>query len=425
MKLFSHQVTGAHWMAARAKALLGDTPGLGKTYTAIQALIEKNVVNPLIVCPAIARTHWHRSFAAMGWAAPYEVASFEKITQEGTPGMAGRIYGKNRIDSLVIDEFHYGKNASSQRAQILLGNNGYARRVEHVLGLSGSIPKHPGEFFNVLVCMFPQVLIKAGVATRERFMDRFTIRKGRVVRGHWVEKVVEQRNTSELRAILNECMIKRDVAELGLDVPSVWWQTIVLDGEVGGETFAEWERYMTREASAKTLEEIAADPHVARMRRRLGELKAPLVVEMLKQQLAGNDEKVVVFAHHRSVLETLRVGLADFGVAYVDGDTAESTRNCEIDSFQAHPSYRVFIGQNIACRYSITLTAAHRAILVEPDWSADTNFQLGQRIARIGSTASHCVGQMIALAGTLDEAIVRQTERETRMAADLFSKEDV
>jgi SNF2 family DNA or RNA helicase len=82
----------------------------------------------------------------------------------------------------------------------------------------------------------------------------------------------------------------------------------------------------------------------------------------------------------------------------------------------------VFLGQNIACQTGITLAAAHRVVLVEPDWTADVNFQLGQRVARIGSTAKRCIGQMIALAGTLDEAIVAQNERETRMAADLFRK---
>jgi SWI/SNF-related matrix-associated actin-dependent regulator 1 of chromatin subfamily A len=169
------------------------------------------------------------------------------------------------------------------------------------------------------------------------------------------------------------------------------------------------------------LADIAADPHVARMRRRLGELKVEPVVKLLTEQLEDSDEKIVVFAHHRNVLDGLGRGLsrAGFGIMNVNGDTSPTARDTAIDMFQTEPSIRVFIGQNIACQTGITLTAARRVVLVEPDWTADVNLQLGKRIARIGQRAERCVGQLIALAGTLDEAIVAQNQREVRMAETL------
>jgi SNF2 family DNA or RNA helicase len=154
------------------------------------------------------------------------------------------------------------------------------------------------------------------------------------------------------------------------------------------------------------------------MRRRLGELKVAPVVELLKTQLAESDEKVVVFAHHRPVLEALRIALDDFGVEYIDGDTRY--RDEAIDRFRHAPGRRVFLGQNIACSTGmdgLQYSGARRVILVEPDWTPDVNLQLGKRVARMGAADGKIIVQMIALAGTLDEAIVAQNKRETEMVA--------
>lgn len=432
MKLYEHQLSGADWLAQRAKSVLGDEPGTGKTYTLIEALKRSGSVRPLIICPAIVRTHWARSLSAAGFVGFARVQSYDGVTDAGVQQMAQLLHGRtNRIDALVLDEYHYCKHTTSKRAQLLLGNDGYARRLERVILASGSIPKHPGELFTMLCSLFPHILVRHKIWNKEQYMERFTVRRSRMVRGHWVEKVVGQQNIEELQEILDEVMLKRSVDDVGLDVPKVWWQTVSLDGGSLGE-FEEEEEVrqalgvfrpgvdFSAPIDQPTLEEIANDPHVARMRRRLGELKVKPVAEMLSSQLADSEEKVVVFAHHKNVLANLREALKGFGVAFIDGDVGDTKRNEEIDRFQSDSRCRVFLGQNLACQTGITLTAAHRVVLVEPDWTADVNFQLGQRIARIGSTAKRCIGQMVALAGTLDEAIVAQNERETRNAAELF-----
>jgi SWI/SNF-related matrix-associated actin-dependent regulator 1 of chromatin subfamily A len=140
---------------------------------------------------------------------------------------------------------------------------------------------------------------------------------------------------------------------------------------------------------------------------------------MLRSQLADSTEKVVVFAHHRNVLAALRETLASYGVVVIDGDVTERGRDAAIDRFQHDEKTRVFLGQNVACMTGMDglQQVAHRALLVEPDWTAVNNVQLGKRVARIGQHAGRAIVQMVALAGTLDEAIVAQNLRETRMAA--------
>lgn len=427
--LYRHQQDGAAWLAARlfGRGYLGDVPGLGKTRTIIEGLRLAGAKRPLVICPAIARTHWAREFEAMGWAGETLIHSYEEITRGGFQKMASIIHDW-KADSLAIDEAHRTKNAGAQRTQLILGPDGYARRLPTVYLASGTpVPKNPASYWTVLSSLFPEVAIQYGLKTYQDFLDRFCVTRGSYIRGAWREKVLPTIKDPELfREILDATMLRRTLDDVGLDVPALDWQTVRLDGADTlqklvdpsvVDVFSEG-RELTKLVGdhLDSLADIENDPHVARMRRRLGELKVDPVVEMLKSQLEDSDEKVVVFAHHREVLARLGQGLSKFGPVMVHGEHGQKVRDRHIDRFQTDPTCRVFIGQNIACMEAITLTAARRAILVEPDWTADVNHQLGKRIARIGQRAERCVAQMVALAGTLDEAIVGQNLQEVRMA---------
>lgn len=419
--LYQHQIDGALWLATRqhGRGLLGDVPGTGKTRTVIKALTNAGAQRPLIISPAIARSHWFAEAVATETYEPAReigVRSYEEI-QRGGNRLMKQLLGESKYDALVLDEIHRLSHATAKRTMQILGPDGYARRMPIVYGASGTpVPKNPSRLWTVLSALFPRVAIKHGLARFEDFIERFCTWEEQYIRGEWRRKFfAEIKNEAEFREILDEIMLRRTLDDLGLDVPEIDWQQMRLDsGELPDDinSKAAWGGPVL---DLDHLEEVKHDPVVARMRRRLGELKAPLVVEQLASQLEDSDEKVVVFAHHRSVLETLRAGLGTFGVSYIDGDTTPHARDIAVTRFQAGTA-RVFIGQNIACMESLTLTAARRAVLVEPDWTADVNLQLGKRIARIGQRAEHVVVQMVVLAGTLDEGIVGQNQREVRMA---------
>lgn len=422
--LYQHQTEGAAWLAARPKAYLGDKPGTGKTRTLIAAAVQAGVQRPLIVCPAIVQTHWRRELLHMARVELDPViASYDAVTRGGNELMRDLLLEQD-VDALILDEAHYCKHATSQRAQQLLGPNGYARRLATVWPASGTpVPKNAGEFWTVLSSLFPEVALEHGLRTHADFAARFCVMRGAWTRGKYVEKPLSGviNNEAEFKAILAKVMLVRTLDDVGIDVPTVDWQVLRLNGGAmpgffTGEGCGDVELALQM---GEDLALIATDPHVARMRRRLGELKVAPVAQMLASELADSDEKVVVFAHHTRVLESLRELLKSFGVAYIDGDVRDTARAREIDRFQDDPRTRVFLGQNIACQTGITLTAARRVVMVEPDWTAVVNQQLGHRVARIGQTARRCVVQMVALADTLDEAIVGQNAREVRMLAGL------
>lgn len=425
--ILPHQDQGADWLAARPRAYLGDTPGLGKTRTALLAASRKQLAFPLVVCPAIVRTHWRQEWETLG--RPFDVVtySYEQIVRGGYSLMRDLL--RDGVDGLILDEAHYLKHRTSQRAQFLLGKNGYARRLNTVWALSGTPqPRHPGELYTVMYGMFPEILREYNLARYGDWEQTFCLTVPRQVRrGKWINKVVGTRNMPLLREILGRVMLRRTLTDVGLTLPELEWQVLRLDGEdhylnstsIIPEELAPLVKALQE---GRSLAELAADPHTARARRKLGELKVKPALDMLRPQLEDSNEQIVVFAHHRSVLGELRAGLAKFGVSYVDGDTPQAERDRAIQTFQASAT-RVFLGQIIACQTGITLTASSRVVLVEPDWTAVVNAQAAHRVARIGQAAARCMVQMIALAGTLDEAIVAQNARETRIAAETFRKE--
>lgn len=429
MKLYLHQQQARDFLAQHGTAYLADRPGLGKSRAAIAALFNSNVDRALIVCPAIVRTHWARELEEMGAAPDWAIIrSYDALVRGGKETMRELIKNEG-VTHLVSDEAHYLKHATSQRTQTILGADGYARRMKGTILLSGTpVPKNPDEFRTVLFSLFPSVAVQYGVQTTEKYRAAFCDVRQRWVRGRMEDKILPViRNASEFRAMLGEFMLQRGPGEVGLDVPRLDWQLLRLDAKETAEAHGDaegWKRLRSAVQAGTPLSDLVEDPHVARIRRRLGELKVAPVAEMVASQLADNDDKIAIFAHHTSVLDGLEAMLSQYGVARVDGAVSETGRDHAMQRFTNEPKTRVFLGQSVACQTGMDglQHATSRCILVEPSWSETENDQLGHRIARIGSNFGVAIAQMVALAGTLDEAIVKRNVAEAKMRAEIEMK---
>lgn len=155
-------------------------------------------------------------------------------------------------------------------------------------------------------------------------------------------------------------------------------------------------------------------PSVALYRRWLGAVKASGMVDIIYDELENKAyDKVVIFAHHKQVIQFLKAKLAKFGVLVIDGSTTQKGREKAIDNFQYDKLFRVFIGQNIAAGTGITLTAAHEVIMLEPDWVPSNNAQSIMRCHRIGQKKP-VRARFVRLADTLDDYISDTLARKTR-----------
>ncbi|MCE6959247.1 DEAD/DEAH box helicase [Cereibacter sphaeroides] len=152
---------------------------------------------------------------------------------------------------------------------------------------------------------------------------------------------------------------------------------------------------------------------IARVRRNLGVLKAPHAARFIIDELREDDElaeedrrKTVVFAHHKEVIETIRaMAEAEIpgGVLVYDGSVANKLRQDRIDRFMEDPKARLFI-MSLAGATGITLTAAARMRVVEPDWSPSNMVQIEDRIWRIGQEENCDIGYLF-VPETLDSRV--------------------
>ena len=103
----------------------------------------------------------------------------------------------------------------------------------------------------------------------------------------------------------------------------------------------------------------------------------------------GLIHKIVVFAHHKRVMDSLEESLRKLKVSYcrVDGETAQSKRTQLLDDFQDGDIYDVALLSITACGTGLTLTRANVALFAELAWSCGTISQAEDRIHRIGQIA--------------------------------------
>ena len=156
----------------------------------------------------------------------------------------------------------------------------------------------------------------------------------------------------------------------------------------------------------------------SRLRRLLGELKAPLVADQIYDEMEdGAYDAIVVMAYHRSVLDVLEHRLKSLGVSRVDGSTPGRRRQEQVDLFQGGKT-AIFLGQQTAAGVGLTLTRASELVLVGPSWSPEDNAQAIKRIHRISQDAP-CRARIFTIPGTLDASVMGTLARKTRMIEEV------
>ena len=422
-QLYPYQQTGAEWLSTRRRALLGDKMGLGKTVQAIEAANIAGARKMAVVCPAIARVNWRREVEKWAfYGLDLKVESYDMLARYKELRDQWAAW---RPDALVIDEGHYLKSADSRRTKSLYGphcrGDGLVRCAGAAWVLSGTLtPNNAAELFPHLRASFPDAL--PGSGTYADFLNRYT---NYTVGDHGV-KVISNKNLAELRAALAPHLLRRRTEDVLPDLPEVQM------GEVGVEDEAALAELRALESTVEVQELVYrldegaevpdADPHIAAFRRVCGLAKAKPLADMVADELAsGQYDKIVLFAHHRDVIQTLMQVLQPYRPVRVWGGDSDAVRQSAIDAFQNDPGCRVFVGQITACATAITLTAASQCLFVEQSWVPSDNEQAIYRLRRIGQKRQ-ILCRIGYLDKSIDEAIQRSLARKVKGLLELYGE---
>jgi SWI/SNF-related matrix-associated actin-dependent regulator 1 of chromatin subfamily A len=358
--------------------LLADEMGLGKT---IQALGVAKVLGleAVVIAPASVMPSWQEKAQECGIAA--EVFSYAKADRAKATGKL-----------LILDEAHYIKNKSAQRTKAVRRLVGEA---EKVLALTGTPILNRLEELAVILEVIG--IIKSAKAFLRHYTSTF-------VHEFWVnDQLVTKREyyltpqqEQEVRLLLKTKLpyLRRLKSEVGIQLPRKNRTPIPLNINASraseflrkaAQEFAEKRRidickYKTDEALVSFIFEHYNHLPISTARRLYAIDKAPLAAEYIKYLTDGLKAPLVVFYHHKEVLDILQERIPG---PYIDGSVPQWRRGELVREFQEE-KYQVLYLSITAAGLGITLTAADTAVFVEYDWVPANLLQAEDRINRIG-----------------------------------------
>jgi SWI/SNF-related matrix-associated actin-dependent regulator 1 of chromatin subfamily A len=412
---------GIAYALSRRGTLFGDEMGLGKTVQAIGVInASPDVKTVLIVCPASLITNWKRELARWLVRLPSVVVTSYELLEK---------VAIDTFDVLIIDEAHYVKNNrhnkltkefATKRTEIV---SRFAKKAKRVLALTGTpLPTKTVDLWNLLSFVCPEEWDKAGRGffpfARRYCAGRKVLHCPNRKCTHWDEKKCYHwdfsghSNETELQERMRAtCMVRRLKSDVLKELPKKRRQILVISPDDKAQRLIDTERAFKsfdaallarHEDSPKVLVDFE---RVAIVRHELALSKVPIVLSHVATCLEGGVEKIIVWAHHKKVIEELSQGLSDYGVVTLTGDSTGAARKHAVDRFQEEGGPRVFVGSIQAAGVGLTLTRAAHEVFAEISFDPSELVQCEDRCHRIGQDESVMI-QYIVFEGSIDERMI-------------------
>jgi SWI/SNF-related matrix-associated actin-dependent regulator 1 of chromatin subfamily A len=410
LELFPFQVESVTHMLTRNRSYVADDAGLGKTISSIVAY-NSDPGKALVICPPFLKLNWAREFkkweitgARIAWIEkgtdfdPYIMKHSDVIIVPDSLVARPKIQQiliKEKFKWLFIDEAHRFKGQKTKRTVAVFGDSEshsslcppLFKVAENVVALSGTpMPNRPIELFPLVNALASEVVgFKSFFEYAERYCDAFEGQHGWDYRG--------ASNLPELGNKLKEkFLIRHRKEEVLKDLPPKTRQIIRLDSPKAIEKYDQ--RILNEYSIADIVGAIETDHYkdnkmlgiLAKYRAETALALIEPSAQFISEILDETNGKVLVFAHHISVVEGLAAALYKYGALKVRGGVSNAARDSIVHEFQNNKHVRVVVGNIQSIGVGFTLTAATRVIFPEFSWVHAENSQAEDRANRIGQT---------------------------------------
>lgn len=418
-ELWPFQAANVEYALSRTCTLVGDQPGLGKTPTAIVYANEIQARKVLVLCPASIRYQWKRRITE--WAWPWwEHGEEPKVNlilnggpRSGTypPDCDGRVWtvcsydlartegisrslAAGKYDLLILDEAHYLKENTSQRTRAVFGGGAKTRsavplaeRATRIMALTGTpLLNRPREAYTLTrgLC-FDAIDWMSEENFRDRFNPSFV---GETEDG---KRFIDERSGrhAELQNRLRgNFMIRHLKREVMPQLKMPIYDIIQLEETAAVKQALRAESLLDIDPEQLEGLDIEVLGHVSTVRKEMGIAMAPQVADYVAMLINGGEEKLVVFAWHKEVMDILEQRLARYGLIRVDGSTSASKKERLCKSFIENPGIQIALGNLLSMGVGtdgLQLVSSH-ALIAEPDWTPGNNIQAFDRLDRGGQT---------------------------------------
>ncbi|NXC04387.1 SMAL1 protein, partial [Orthonyx spaldingii] len=407
MSLMPFQREGVNFAISRnGRLLLADDMGLGKTIQAICIAAYYQQEWPLlVVTPSSVRFTWAEAFHR--WLPSLSPGSTNVIVS-GKDNLTGSLINiisfdllsrmdkqlKSTFQVVIVDESHFLKNTKTARCQAAMPLLKAAKRV---ILLSGTpAMSRPAELYTQIAAVQPAFF---------PLFHSFGLRYCDARKMPWGWDYSGSSNLTELKILLEESiMIRRLKSDVLSQLPAKQRKMVVVAPEgISAKTkavLAAEAKKMAKGYESKQQQKEALLVFFSKT----AEAKIRSVVEYILDLLESGNNKFLVFAHHKIMLDAVVAELKKKHVEHIriDGSTSSAERQSLCQKFQFSAKQAVAVLSLTAANMGLTLSAADLVVFAELFWNPGILIQAEDRAHRIGQTSSVNVHYLVAK-GTADD----------------------
>lgn len=340
--LRNYQVDFLKFAAIRnGRVALGDGMGTGKTLQALAWLCYNRSFPALIVVNAPTKLQWEKEYRR--WISkvpgcPCRVQILSGTRARKLDKSCSYIINwdiltywqtelaQTGFECLVGDEAQAIGNPDSKRA---LAFRNLAAVIPECIVMSGTPARsRPAQFWTMMSCVEPQMF-----PNYKSYLWRYTNAK----ETQWGIQFEGARNTRELHAKLVSVMLRRTKDEVMKDLPPKLIDVVPLEADA-----AQLAEYNTEEGEIQDLKGIQAREKLANLTRTAYAVKEKSLLTWVKCFLES-DEKLLLFAWHRDVVDRLCEELSDYRPAKIYGGVSLKEREAQKEMFLTDPECRVMV----------------------------------------------------------------------------------
>jgi SNF2 family DNA or RNA helicase len=350
----------------------------------------------------------------LGWG------KIEKFDQRDPVNAAIR----DRFKHVCIDEVQTVKNPTAQRTQAVK-QMGAGKKV---ITLSGTpIKNNAGEYFIPLHLVRPDIFPTEAGFFKQHVSSYFN---------GYSFKVGGLSNPNRFKQLTNDWIIRFERSEVMPDLPKIFRQfqsATIEDKDIADayenelDGFLDFMEEKDGKPSAQDFTNILA--FFARMRHITGLAKIDPCVDFIREFLEEHTgdpddimdmpEKITIFAHHKDVIENLKIRLdvllKEAGMdecAMITSDVKAQERVNVLDEMKSNSKRRVLIASTLAAGEGLNMQFMSNCIILERQWNPANEEQAEARFPRPGSTADQINAIYMLSAGTIDDMLTELVERK-------------
>jgi SNF2 family DNA or RNA helicase len=232
-------------------------------------------------------------------------------------------------------------------------------------------------------------------------------------------------NRDELAGRLTRMMIRRTKGEVAIDLPDL--QRALVPVEIKNRAAYRKALKDVREWLQSKNKEVVNPAHALTrlnvLRQIVGEGKVDAAVE-LAENILQDGKKVVLFAHHKAIVDSLKEKLKDYGVLQITGDISQKERSSNVNEFLSLDSSKRVMIISTAGAEGIDLFSASDIIFVERQWTPAMEEQAEARLHRMGQKNPVTAWYLVAK-GTVDEKLAKIVAQKRETIGQIISQDEV